>query len=186
MKPDHPQYGPQLDNVDGTIGRNIQLVVRYVLVSGPYEKMWSTRQGRFTKETCAEAEEWCRVVKEANPNHDLVPKDLRVAPIWCYPGHFDPVGRIEPGPVLDAIKKTHPQLFTFTTSLKERILLARKESPRVSYHDLMLLVFPPFMYPRAWKRSCNGGPPGCCIAFGKALRELGIRRNGHNLEGGQR
>jgi len=57
--------------------------------------------------------------------------------------------------------------------------------PRIGYHELMQLVFPESEYPRAWRYSQNGGPPGCAMPFGKALRELGLSRNidGDRIEG---
>ncbi len=48
--------------------------------------------------------------------------------------------------------------------------------PGIGYHELMRLVFPEREYPKAWRYSMNGGPPGCAMSFGKALRELGLGR----------
>lgn len=45
----------------------------------------------------------------------------------------------------------------------------------VTYHSLIRAVFPTDKYPRAFNHSNNGGPPGCAMAFGSALRELGGR-----------
>ena len=56
-------------------------------------------------------------------------------------------------------------------------ILNEAGSKRMSYHDLMLKLWPPADYPRAWRYSSNGGPPGCAIAFGRAvgqLRRLGM------------
>lgn len=50
--------------------------------------------------------------------------------------------------------------------------------PGISYHGLMFLVFPPKQFPKAHSYQHNGGPPGCAMAFGKALRKLGLRRSG--------
>jgi len=94
MKPDHPDYGPQLDPVDGTIGTRTQLVKRWVLVHGPGEEFFTARQGRYTRTTKEEAEEWIDRIKNSN-HKDLVPDDLRAIQMWCYPGHFDPASRIE-------------------------------------------------------------------------------------------
>lgn len=44
----------------------------------------------------------------------------------------------------------------------------------LDYHTLLDRVFPPKHFPKARRCSSNGGPPGCAMAFGKALRELGI------------
>jgi hypothetical protein len=45
--------------------------------------------------------------------------------------------------------------------------------PGIGYTELMMAVFPPDDYPRAWNYSSNGGPPGCAMAFGSAIREMG-------------
>lgn len=45
--------------------------------------------------------------------------------------------------------------------------------PGIDYWDLLHAVFPRIEYPRAWEYSSNGGPPGCAMAFGRALREMG-------------
>lgn len=57
--------------------------------------------------------------------------------------------------------------------IKERILKALDGSYQMEYFKLMRLVFPPDQYPKATNYQSNGGPAGCCMAFGKALRELG-------------
>lgn len=57
------------------------------------------------------------------------------------------------------------------------------ESPR-SYDDMLRAVFPEKEYPRAWRYSSNGGPPGCAMAFGRAVREMGgsfTSTRGHRL-----
>ena len=59
-------------------------------------------------------------------------------------------------------------------SIKERI--ADHYHDGMSYFELRRLVFPRDQFPRAWRYSLNGGPPGCAMAFGKALREMGLRR----------
>jgi hypothetical protein len=43
----------------------------------------------------------------------------------------------------------------------------------MKYWDLMCDVFPQDEYPKAWNYSSNGGPPGCCMALGAALRKMG-------------
>lgn len=58
--------------------------------------------------------------------------------------------------------------------IKERIRAALASGP-MTYYNLMLAVFPSDEFPRAWRYQSNGGPPGCAMAFGKALREMGIR-----------
>jgi len=47
----------------------------------------------------------------------------------------------------------------------------------ISYWTLQVAVFPESDYPRAWNYSSNGGPPGCAMSFGRALRELGMIRD---------
>lgn len=56
------------------------------------------------------------------------------------------------------------------TPIKERIAAAYRIG--IGYHDLMRLVFPEDQYPRAFNYGQNGGPPGCAMAFGRALREM--------------
>lgn len=60
------------------------------------------------------------------------------------------------------------------TPIKLRIARALKaRGGRADYFDLIRDVFPKDDYPRAWRYQANGGPPGCAMAFGRALRELG-------------
>ena len=87
-------YGPQLDPTDGTIGK-LQLVKRWVLVSGEHDEIWTHRQGRYTHATRKGAQLAVDEYVLGNPL-DRVPADLRTIQMWCYPGHFDPCGRIEP------------------------------------------------------------------------------------------
>lgn len=60
--------------------------------------------------------------------------------------------------------------------IQERIRAAVGESGHAQYYDVLLKVFPPDLYPRAWRYSSNGGPPGCAMAFHNALRKMGGRR----------
>lgn len=57
-------------------------------------------------------------------------------------------------------------------SLNDRIVKALEscDYQRTSYYRLMELVWPFEQYPRAYRSSMNGGPPGVAMAFGKALR----------------
>ena len=48
---------------------------------------------------------------------------------------------------------------------------------RITYHELMRRVFPENEYPKAYKGATKGGPPGCAMAFGAALREMGLSFN---------
>lgn len=59
--------------------------------------------------------------------------------------------------------------------LHERIRQIYDDGER-SYHALMLAVFPPEECPRAWNYKTGGGPPGCVMVFGAALRRAGLRR----------
>lgn len=43
------------------------------------------------------------------------------------------------------------------------------------YAAMLRAVFPEADYPRAFTYAAQGGPPGCAIAFGKAIRQLGGR-----------
>lgn len=72
-----------------------------------------------------------------------------------------------------------------STPIKERIrrayLGARKvghdwgdETAR-DYREVIYATFPESDYPRAWRHSSNGGPPGCAMAFSRAVREMGGR-----------
>jgi hypothetical protein len=44
----------------------------------------------------------------------------------------------------------------------------------LSYHELALRVFPGEQFPRAWRYSSNGGPPGCYMALSAALTRFSI------------
>lgn len=55
--------------------------------------------------------------------------------------------------------------------IADRIRKAYK--PGIEYTELMTSVFPSDVYPNAWNYSSNGGPPGCAMAFGRAIREMG-------------
>ena len=59
--------------------------------------------------------------------------------------------------------------------LKDRIVANFRN--RMGYEELMQAVFPPSENPGAYNSAYHGGPPGCAIAFGRALRELGIQRH---------
>lgn len=55
-------------------------------------------QGRYTKATPEEAEEYMRKIQGNNGRQKIreafncEPEDLRVFPVNCWPGHFDPKG----------------------------------------------------------------------------------------------
>ena len=54
--------------------------------------------------------------------------------------------------------------------IKDRIRSAYR--PGIGYDALMVAVFPVSSYPRAWRYATKGGPPGCSMAFSRALREM--------------
>ena len=84
------QYGPQFDETDGTVG-NTQLVKRWAVIKED-GFMFASQQGRNTRETKAEAEQDLANIKANNPV-DNIPFGLTVGALWCWPVHFDPVGR---------------------------------------------------------------------------------------------
>ena len=95
-----PQYGPQFDRRDGTVGKT-QLVLRYALMhppdhwdGGPW--VWPAHQGRYTFPTEAEAEAHLALVRSANSLERFPElKTLRVEPVWSWPRHFDPCGTVK-------------------------------------------------------------------------------------------
>jgi hypothetical protein len=58
--------------------------------------------------------------------------------------------------------------------LDVRILkaLAEFKDGRAGYHALMYKVWPHDKYPRAYRGSVNGGPPGVSWVFGAALNRM--------------
>lgn len=60
-------------------------------------------------------------------------------------------------------------------TLQERIKASYRRG--IGYRELMREVFPEEQYPRAWRYQSNGGPPGCAMSFGKALKQLGLVRS---------
>lgn len=67
-------------------------------------------------------------------------------------------------------------------SIKERIAkayCALAEYGGANYHELMEATFPSDRYPNAFNRATRGGPPGCSMAFNRALREMDGRRDGN-------
>ena len=57
----------------------------------------------------------------------------------------------------------------------------RYERGERSYTALRAALFDPEDYPNAWRCSARGGPPGCAMALGAALRKAGIARRGDRL-----
>jgi hypothetical protein len=60
-------------------------------------------------------------------------------------------------------------------TLQERIKASYRRG--IGYSELMRAVFPEEQYPNAWRYQSNGGPPGCAMSFGKALKQLGLVRS---------
>ena len=71
--------------------------------------------------------------------------------------------------------------------LKERIVDALQNAGgKMTYHDLMQTIWPPELFPKAYHRSMNGGPPGVAMPFGRALREMQADRLLHASSFGDR
>lgn len=62
-------------------------------------------------------------------------------------------------------------------------MLGSQPGRHLGYYDLMEAVFPHATNERAYRCAHQGGPPGCAMALGKALRELGCYTTG---QGGDR
>lgn len=84
------EYGPQFDETYGTVG-NTQLVKRWAIIKDD-GFMFASQQGRNTRATKEEAEQDLANIKANNPV-DSIPFGLTVGSLWCWPVHFDPVGR---------------------------------------------------------------------------------------------
>lgn len=67
-----------------------------------------------------------------------------------------------PAPIADRIDAA----FAFARKVGRRTL---------TYAELAGQVFPAALYPRAWRNSTGGGPPGCYMALSAALRRHGFR-----------
>lgn len=46
------------------------------------------------------------------------------------------------------------------------------DEKQTSYYRLMEAVWPPKDYPKAYRNSCNGGPPGVAMVFGTYLHKM--------------
>ncbi len=76
------------------------LVQRYVPTyqkPGELRSLMGPAQGRHTFDTAEGAERWLALVKSQNTPDGLQtlwgdPQGWEVRPVWCWPGHFDPVG----------------------------------------------------------------------------------------------
>lgn len=81
------RFGPQLNQVTGTIGA-LQLAKRYcVSEEGSEMLVWPSSQGRYTHSLREEAQKRMDI---AQPGVLDAPR-LFVRAVWCYPTHFDPV-----------------------------------------------------------------------------------------------
>lgn len=59
------------------------------------------------------------------------------------------------------------------TNLQQRIIdVLSRHGGTLEYEGLLYFVFPPAQYPRAYRYSSRGGPPGCAMALGRALRVM--------------
>jgi hypothetical protein len=56
--------------------------------------------------------------------------------------------------------------------IKERIRAAYENGIK-DYHQLIDKIFPKEHFPNAFRRRNAGGPPGCAMAFNRAIREMG-------------
>lgn len=88
----HRDFGPQFDPKTGTIG-SIQLVKRFVVCTAD-GMMFAPRQGRYTHEIAARAQDVAYILEHSNPDREDC-KGLNVREWWCYPTHFDPVAPVE-------------------------------------------------------------------------------------------
>lgn len=84
-------YGPQFDRIDGTVGKT-KLVKRWAITNKD-GNMAFARQGSYTKGTKAEAETALRNILENNSKE--VWGGMSVGAFWCWPFHFDPVGKVD-------------------------------------------------------------------------------------------
>ena len=70
--------------------------------------------------------------------------------------------------------------------IAERIAEAfRGGEAQLPYYEVARRVFPENDFPRAWRYSSNGGPPGCFMALTRALNRIGFeiqyRRDGSRM-----
>lgn len=67
----------------------------------------------------------------------------------------------------DEAKRTKPP------PIRDRIRAAMKDRSSADYYEIITATFPDDQFPRAFRYTVNGGPPGCAMAFGRALRQMG-------------
>ena len=59
--------------------------------------------------------------------------------------------------------------------IQQRIRAAFQPGEReLHFYELALRVFPTDQFPRAFRYSSNGGPPGCAMALSATLRRMGL------------
>lgn len=63
------------------------------------------------------------------------------------------------------------------TKLELKVLRALKNAAKegdhkMTRHALMYALWPPKDFPKAWRYSSNGGPPGIAMHMGRVLRTL--------------
>lgn len=66
---------------------------------------------------------------------------------------------------------THQRLVRQPIASRIRAAMAGRTT--APYYEIMYAVFPQDQYPRAWRYATGGGPPGCAMAFGNAVRRMG-------------
>jgi len=66
--------------------------------------------------------------------------------------------------------------------LQDRIVAAMNGRTRAPYWEVLEICFPKTEDSNAWNYSSNGGPAGCQMAFGKALRKLGFYHMGRGSQ----
>ncbi len=84
-----PQFGPQFDPSDGTVG-HIQLVKRWGLTS--LGLVWPNPKAVFMYDDQEEAEQHLELLKETRPAD--IPFDLQVVGWWCWPTTKCPAYRV--------------------------------------------------------------------------------------------
>jgi hypothetical protein len=56
---------------------------------------------------------------------------------------------------------------------RDRIIQALSNGP-LSFYELALKVYPPDDYPKAWRYSRHGGPPGCYMTLSAMIRRMDL------------
>ncbi len=103
---------------------------------------------------------------------EVVERSGRIRPYWTHIRFEGKEYSIRGGD--SSLVRKSPKKIKIT----DRIRAAMDGKRKMQYHDLMRAVFPHDQYPRAWNYQSNGGPPGCAMAFGAALRRMGMFDSG--------